>query len=79
MDSIDGCYADKGKYPASLDVLVTEAIRQVPKDPLTNSADTWQTIPAEPDASDPTAELGIVDVKSGSEGASIDGTRYDEW
>jgi general secretion pathway protein G len=79
-DSIDQYYADKGKYPASLDVLVTDGyLRQVPKDPLTNSADTWQTIPAEPDASDPTAELGIVNVKSGSEGTSIDGTRYNEW
>jgi general secretion pathway protein G len=79
-DAIDQYYADKGKYPASLDVLATDGyLRQVPKDPLTNSADTWQTIPAEPDASDPTAELGIVNVKSGSEGTSIDGTRYNDW
>jgi general secretion pathway protein G len=79
-DAIDQYYADKGKYPASLDVLVTGGyLRQIPKDPVTNSADTWQTTPAEPDAANPTAELGIVNVKSGSEGTSIDGTRYADW
>jgi general secretion pathway protein G len=79
-DAIDQYYADKGKYPAGLDALVTDGyLRRVPKDPVTNSADTWQTIPADPDAANPTAEFGIVNVKSGSEGTSIDGTRYADW
>ncbi len=79
-DAIDQYYADKGKYPASLDAMVTDGyLRQVPKDPITNSTDTWQTTPSEPDPSNPTAELGIVDVKSGAEGTSLDGRPYAEF
>jgi general secretion pathway protein G len=79
-DAIDQYYADKAKYPASLETLVEEGyLRQIPKDPTTNSAETWQTVPAEFDAADPTAEIGIFDVKSGSEKSSIDGSRYAEW
>jgi general secretion pathway protein G len=76
-DAIDQYYADKAKYPASLDALVSEGyLRQVPKDPMTNSSDTWQTIPSEPNPSDPTAELGIYNIKSGAEGTSLDGRAY---
>jgi general secretion pathway protein G len=79
-DAIDQYYADKTKYPASLETLVAEGyLRQVPKDPITNSSETWQTIPSEPDPGDPTAEAGIFDVKSGAPGNSIDGTPYNEW
>jgi general secretion pathway protein G len=79
-DAIDQYFADKAKYPASLDVLVTDGyLRQVPKDPITNSSDSWQAIPSEPDPSNPDAEPGIFDVKSGSDGTSIDGSRYAEW
>jgi general secretion pathway protein G len=79
-DAIDQYYADKAKYPASLEALVSEGyLRQVPKDPITGSADTWQTVPSEPDASNPAAEAGIFDVKSGSDGTSIDGSAYVEW
>jgi general secretion pathway protein G len=79
-DAIDQYYADKAKYPASLEALVADGyLRQLPKDPITNSSETWQTIPSEPDPGDPTAEAGIFDVKSGSEGTSIDGSRYNEW
>jgi general secretion pathway protein G len=79
-DAIDQYYADKAKYPASLEALVSDGyLRQVPKDPLTESADTWQTVPSEPDPSNPAAEAGIFDVKSGSERTSIDGSRYSEW
>ena len=43
-DAIDQYYADKNKYPASLDALVSEKyLRTVPVDPMTNSTDTWQT------------------------------------
>jgi general secretion pathway protein G len=79
-DAIDQYYADKAKYPASLDALVSEGyLRAVPKDPFTNAADTWQTVPAEPDPNNPTAEVGIYDVKSGSDGMSLEGTKYNEW
>jgi general secretion pathway protein G len=79
-DAIDQYYADKAKYPASLEALVSDGyLRQVPVDPITNSKETWQTVPSEPDPDDPTAEAGIFDVKSGAEGTSIDGSNYADW
>ena len=47
-------------------------MRKIPVDPITNSTDSWQTVPAEPDPSNPSAEPGIYDVKSGAPGS---GTR----
>jgi general secretion pathway protein G len=79
-DAIDQYYADKGKYPASLDALVSEGyMRRIPEDPITKSADTWQTIPAEPDPGNPSMEPGIYDVKSGAQGTALDGTNYSDW
>jgi general secretion pathway protein G len=79
-DSIDQYYADKGKYPASLEALVTDGyLRKLPEDPFTRSTESWQVVPAEPDPSNPTAEPGVYDVKSGSDKASIAGTPYNEW
>jgi hypothetical protein len=79
-DAIDQFYADKNKYPASLEELVTEKyIRVVPPDPYTGSAETWQTIMSEPDPLNPTAQPGVYDVKSGSEGTALDGTKYADW
>lgn len=79
-ESIDQYYADKGKYPESLQTLVSESyLRAIPRDPFTTSSDTWQTIPAEPDGSTSTASAGIFDVKSGFEGNAIDGSRIADW
>ena len=79
-DAIDQYYADKNKYPASLDTLVSDGyMRKVPEDPITHSADTWQTVPAEPDPANPTAEPGIYDVKSGAQGTALDGSTYADW
>lgn len=79
-DAIDQYYADKTKYPASLEDLVSEGyLRAIPKDPITDSADTWQTVAAEPDPLNTTAEPGIYNVKSGSEAMSMEGTPYADW
>jgi len=79
-DAIDQYYADKGQYPSTLDALVSDGyVRKIPDDPFTRSNSTWQTIPAEPDPNNPTAEAGVYDVKSGSDATAIDGTRYAEW
>jgi general secretion pathway protein G len=76
-DAIDQYYADKSKYPASLDALVSDGyMRKIPEDPITKSADTWQTVPAEPDPGNPSAEPGIYDVKSGATGTALDGSSY---
>jgi general secretion pathway protein G len=79
-DSIDQHYADKGAYPPDITALVTEGyMRQIPKDPFTESSDTWQIVMSEPDPGNPNAAPGVYDVKSGAEGTSIDGTPYSEF
>ena len=78
-DRIDQYYADKGKYPESLEVLVSDGyLRSIPSDPMTQAAD-WQVVPADPDPDNPTEQPGIYDVKSSSEGVSLAGTPYSEW
>jgi general secretion pathway protein G len=79
-DAIDQYYADKGKYPADLSALVTDQyMREVPVDPISNSRDSWQTVPAEPDPSNPSADPGIFNVKSGATGSSLQGQAYSEF
>jgi general secretion pathway protein G len=79
-DAIDQYYADKGKYPDSLQTLVTDGyMRSIPKDPFTDSADSWQTTPAEPQPGSNSADPGIYEVKSGSDKIAVDGTRYADW
>ena len=79
-DVIDQHYADKQRYPEALDALVTEGyLRQIPKDPFTGSAETWVPVETEPDPANPSAEMGIQDVKSGSDKTAIDGSKYSEW
>ena len=79
-DAIDQYYADKGKYPSDLQALVTDQyMREVPVDPISNSRETWQTIPAEPDPANPSADPGIFNVKSGAEGTSLQGQAYTEF
>ena len=79
-DAIDQYYADKAKYPASLDALVSDGyMRQIPKDPITQSSDTWQTVPAEPEPGNTSTDPGIYNVKSGAPGTGLDGTSYSDW
>jgi general secretion pathway protein G len=79
-DAIDQYYADKNQYPATLDSLASDGyIRRIPKDPFTDSESSWQAVPAEPDPNNPTAEPGVYDVKSGSDGTALDGTKYSDW
>jgi general secretion pathway protein G len=79
-DAMDQFYADKNKWPGDLSELVSEGyLREIPKDPFTNSADTWRTEQAEPDANNPASGVGIDDVFSGSEEIALDGSRYSEW
>ena len=79
-DAIDQYYADKGKYPSALDSLVSDGyLRRIPEDPFTKSADSWTTVPAEPDPNNPSAEPGVYDVKSGAQGTALDGSSYSDW
>ena len=79
-DAIDQYYADKNRYPPTLDALITDKyLRSLPVDPFTNSAETWRTIMAEPDPANTSLEPGIYDVRSGSELVALDGTMYADW
>jgi len=81
-DVIDQYFADKGKYPASMETLVEEGyLRKIPVDPFTNSADTWQTeaAPMEDGGDEEETTGGVYDVHSGATGTAMDGTSYSEW
>jgi general secretion pathway protein G len=79
-DAVDQYYADKNRYPESLDALVSAGyLRRIPEDPITRSPDTWQTIPAEPDPGSTTSDPGIYDIKSGAPGTALDGSAYADW
>ncbi len=76
-------YIDKKKYPTSLEDLVKEGyLREIPIDPITKSRTTWIVIREEPEEGQEylyEEELGIIDVKSGAKGKSLDGTPYSEF
>ncbi|HEY8850352.1 MAG TPA: prepilin-type N-terminal cleavage/methylation domain-containing protein [Thermoanaerobaculia bacterium] len=87
--SIDDYYADKQKYPDSLQTLKTDRyLRDVPKDPMTGKPD-WQEVQASTDPNDPSAEPsttdnpagtpGIYDLHSAAPGNGLDGTPYKDW
>jgi general secretion pathway protein G len=79
-DAIDQYYADKNKYPSTLEALVSDGyLRKMPTDPFTNSESSWQAVPAEPDPNNPVAEPGVYDIKSGAEDSALDGSRYADW
>jgi general secretion pathway protein G len=79
-DAIDQYYADKGRYPESLQTLVSESyIRAIPLDPFTSMTDSWITVPADPEPGAGSASPGIYDVKSGSLDSAMDGSRYGDW
>lgn len=85
-DVIDQHYGDKGRYPASLEALVEGGyLRKIPDD-ITRRNDTWVVVYEEVDPDNPPVESeegdgqpGIVDVHSGSNAISLDGTPYSEW
>jgi len=79
-DVIDQYFADKGKYPDSLNALVDDGyIRKIPVDPFTKSSDTWRTVTADATEDDPSATGGITDVHSGADGNALDGSAYRDW
>lgn len=79
-EAIDQHYADKGKYPESVEELVSSGyLRRVPVDPMTDSDATWEIEQAEPDPSNLTLEPGVYNVRSGSERVALDGTNYRDW
>jgi general secretion pathway protein G len=79
-EAIDRYYVDKKRYPNGLNALVTgKYIQKIPTDPLTGRTDSWRTIRARPAQNQRATAAGIYDVKSGSRGTALDGTRYSDW
>lgn len=74
-DALDKFNADRGRYPQELAELARERyLREVPRDPITERADTWSVI------SPPDGRAGAVfDVRSGAAGRGRDGSPYAEW
>ena len=74
-DALDKFYGDTGKYPDTLEVLVSKRyLRSMPMDPITESSLTWTLEPPE----DP-EKGGVYNLHSGAEGAGRDGKPYREW
>ena len=74
-DAIDKHFSDTGKYPDSLDELVTRKyLRKAPVDPVTERVDSWILVaPADP-------ALGVVaDLRSGAQGNDRTGRPYGEF
>ncbi len=73
--ALDKYYGDNGKYPDTLDQLVTKKyLRTLPMDPFTNSMTTWILVPPEnPD------QGAVYDIKSGSPDKAQDGTALKDW
>ena len=77
---IDEYTLDKQQAPQSLDDLVTEGyLRELPRDTFTNSSTSWKTEMEDTLKSADQTQPGIVDVHSGSEKTSLEGTAYNTW
>lgn len=63
-DALDKHYADSGRYPGSLDELVSKRyLRSIPKDPFTDSSSSW--VPVAPQD---TRKGNVWDVHSSAKG-----------
>jgi general secretion pathway protein G len=79
-NAIDAYTQDKQKAPQALDDLVSAGyFRELPKDPFTNSSQTWQPIMEDVLTAIDQQEPGITDVKSGAQGNDSEGKAYSEY
>jgi general secretion pathway protein G len=75
-EAIDKFYGDQGRYPATLEELVTKRyLRALPEDPITQRSDSWVIVPPNNGG----AGAGVYDLRSGAAGKSQDGTPYASW
>ena len=77
---IDQYTLDKQKAPQSLQDLVDAGyLKQLPMDPFTKSRDSWVPVTDDSIMSPDQSQPGIVDVHSGSDQTSSEGTAYSSW
>jgi general secretion pathway protein G len=73
--AIEQFFADKGRYPHSLQELVDQRyLRSVPVDPMTERSDTWQAVAPPGEAGPAWANL-----HSGAAGTGRNGVPYAAW
>jgi general secretion pathway protein G len=78
--AIDQYTVDKEKAPQGLEDLVQAGyLKIIPIDPMTSRNDTWMTSESDTLTDINETQGGIDDVKSGSQGLSLDGTSYNSW
>jgi general secretion pathway protein G len=71
--ALDDYYTDKGRYPETLNTLVVKRyLRHIPKDPFTESAESWQLVLDD-------KGKGIQNIKSGATGKSATKEVYNDW
>lgn len=77
---IDEYTYDKQKAPQTLQDMVQEGyLKEVPKDPITDSNSSWRVVMEDAVQSVNQTEPGIFDVHSGSDKMGLDGTPYSDW
>jgi len=77
---IDQYTLDKQKAPQSLqDIVDAGYLKQLPEDPFTKSRETWVPITDDSLMSPDQTQPGIIDVHSGSDQTSTEGTAYSTW
>lgn len=73
--AIDHFYADRRRYPESLDELVARRyLRALPVDPLADGAPVWALVAPPPDL-----EGRIADLRSRAPGVGRNGRPYAQW
>ena len=77
---IDQYTLDKQKAPQGLQDLVDAGyLKTLPMDPFTNSRESWVPVTDDSIMSPDQSQPGIIDVHSGSEQKSTEGTAYSSW
>jgi general secretion pathway protein G len=78
---IDEYTLDKQCPPTTLEDLASAGYLRggIPVDPFTGSNETWQVVTEDVPLTPTQAAAGIVDVHSGSEEGSLEGTPYSSW
>jgi len=73
-DALDKHFADVGRYPGTLEELVSKRyLRSIPKDPFTQTA-IWTIVgPTDP------RHGGVYDVRSSAKGSGSNGLPYERW
>ena len=78
--AIDTYFADHIRYPDSLeDLVANKYLRDIPRDPFTQSTETWEEVPPAPPLDGEVAEGGLEDVHSGDDRVGLNGIPYRDW